>query len=112
MLPIHLLLRGLTADLVWETDTTLRPIRNLPETDNPGVEGLRLICTEISTLAEQLYKPHIAALQHRERDAQSIEELAQLTCEIIYQARKQVLAVSRSPRLPQVSSFGQFLLIE
>lgn len=100
---------AITADLVWATSTTLKPIRNLPETDNPSIEGLRLLCDKISTLAQDLYRPQVAVLQHKERDAEGPEELAQLTCEIIYQARRQVLAVSRSPRLPQVSSFWTVL---
>jgi hypothetical protein len=56
-------------------------------------------------VAGRLYRPHAAALAHREWDAATEEELARLICELIAQARTSVLAVSMSPRLPQVASF-------
>ncbi len=100
---------SLTADLVWEKRNTLNTISNLPETNSPDTEHLRMLCAEISAHAERLYKPQVAALKHRERDAESSEELAQFTCEIIYQARKEIFAVSKTPRQPQVSSFWAVL---
>jgi len=100
---------ALVADLVWSTGAALGPIRNLPQTEDPQVENLRLICTEVSALAQRLYKPQAAALGHKERDAESREEFAQLICESIGQAQQRILAVSKSPRLPQVSSFWAVL---
>lgn len=100
---------ALSADLVWSTDTTMGHIRNLPDTGNPNIEHLRMLCREISTLAQQLYRPQNGVRHHRERDAETPEELAQLTCEIISLANRQILAVSKSPRLPQVSSFWAVL---
>jgi DNA-binding transcriptional regulator GbsR (MarR family) len=96
---------ALVADLVWGTNVELRPVRALPETNNPDVESLRMLCNEISELAQRLYRPQAATASHRERDAESQEEMARLICEIIQQAEREVLAVSPSPRLPQVASF-------
>jgi hypothetical protein len=96
---------ALATDLVWKIDDKPGIISNLPETDNQSIEGLRMLCNKIGTLAESLYKPYIAALQHKERDAMSFDELSQLTCEMIYSSKSQVIAANRSPRLPQVSSF-------
>jgi sugar-specific transcriptional regulator TrmB len=99
----------LATDLVWEVDDRPGFIRCLPETENQSIEGLRLLCQHISAAAQKLYKPYTAIFYHKERGAKSSDELAQLTCEAIYQAEKQILAVSRSPRLPQVSSFWAVL---
>jgi hypothetical protein len=46
---------------------------------------------------------------HKERDAEGPEAFAQLIWEILSQARKHIVVVSRSPRLPQVSSFWAVL---
>lgn len=96
---------ALTADLVWKTDASLAPITNLPSTANPDVEHLRMLCSEMSAAAQRVYRPQAAALVHKEHDAETEEELAQLACEIIYQARSRIVTVSKSPRLPKVSSF-------
>ena len=47
--------------------------------------------------------------QHRELDARNFDELSLLTCEIINRARGEIVAVSKSPRLPQLSSFWAVL---
>src|SRR4051812_48196896 len=96
---------ALVADLVWGRDVVLSPITALPATDSPRVENLRMLCTEISSAAQRLYKPHSAVLAHKVHDPTSPNEFAQLICEMIGQARHRILAVSKSPRLPQVSSF-------
>lgn len=100
---------ALATDLVWKIDDTPGLITELPKTDNQSIEELRVLCSEVSTLAQKLYKPYIAALRHKERDAKSLEELAQFTCEAIDQAQRQIVAVNKSPRLPQVSSFWTVL---
>jgi len=51
----------------------------------------------------------VAALEHRQWDADTPQQLAQLVCEIVSTARHEVLAVSKSPRLPQVSAFWTVL---
>lgn len=100
---------ALATDLVWKVDDTPGLITELPETDNQSIEELRLLCSEMSRRAQKLYRPYVAALQHKERDAKNLEELAQLTCEAIGQAQKLIIAVNKSPRLPQVSSFWTVL---
>lgn len=95
----------LVADLVWNEKVDLSPINQLGETDNPDIENLRMICKEVGLIAEKLYRPHSAALKHKERDAETIDEFIRLTCEIIYHARESIYALSKTPRLPSVSQF-------
>lgn len=68
-------------------------------------EARRRLCTQLATVAGRLHRHHLAALTHREWDAVTTEELAQLVCEIVATARRQILAVSKSPRLPHVAAF-------
>jgi sugar-specific transcriptional regulator TrmB len=100
---------ALRADLVWGANVTLQPLRDLPPTDDPRVENLRMLCAEMETEAAKLYKPQSAAWSHKNLYAETREELAQLTCEAIYQAKKRIYAVSRSPRLRQVAAFWAVL---
>lgn len=100
---------ALVADLVWSAKTDLSPIRELAPTNNPAIEKLRAVGREIMDMAQSMYQAHRATLAHRELDAETTEELAQLACEVISLARKEILAVSKSPRLPQVSSFWAVL---
>lgn len=100
---------ALVADLVWGVRTALEPMQNLPETEEPDIENLRMICAEVSEQANALYKPQVAVTEHKERDAESSEEFARFICEAIYQSRNQIQAVSKSPRLPQVASFWAVL---
>lgn len=96
---------SLTADLVWRSTATLKPVRSLPSTGRENIENLRKLYAEISEVAQRLYKPQSSATEHKERDVETEEEFAQLTCEIIYQSRNQIRAVARSPLLPQLSAF-------
>jgi hypothetical protein len=68
-------------------------------------EVRRRLCAELAAAAGRLHRPHLAALTHREWDAATAEELAQLVCEIVSTARRQILAVSKSPRLSHVAAF-------
>lgn len=96
---------ALTADLVWGATTTLEPVWNLPDTGRPRVEHVREICTFIREAANDLYVEHSEIEAHQEHDATTSEQLAQLTCELIAASRHSIFAVSKSPLLPQVSSF-------
>ena len=101
--------QALESDLVWSTHNTLEPVRLSPNTGDPEVEVFRSICVQIVDLAQPLYKPHVAAVMHRERDAETQDELARLTCEIIFEAQTTIQAVSKSPTLPQLSQFWTVL---
>lgn len=101
---------ALRAELVWGAKVTLQPLKDLLSTDDPKVESLRMLCAEMETEAAKLYKPQSAAWSHKNLHAETQEELAQLTCEAIYQARKRIYAVSRSPRLRQVADFWTVLI--
>jgi hypothetical protein len=100
---------ALETDLVWETDTSLKPARLVPSTGDPRKDELRTTCVEIIKVARRLYKPHSAALSHRVRDANTPDELMRLTCELLYHSTEVIYAASRSPRLPHVSQFWTVL---
>jgi hypothetical protein len=68
-------------------------------------EARRKLCSDLAAVAGRLHRRHPAALTHREWDASTTEELAQLVCEIVSTARREILAVSKSPRLPNVAAF-------
>jgi hypothetical protein len=86
--------RSLSSELLWRTTHELGPGDGSPSTYE-----------EISAVARRLYRPYAAALAHQEWDAATADEFAQLICEVMGQARRTIVAVSTSPRLPQVASF-------
>jgi hypothetical protein len=94
----------LSTDLLWSGPSTLSPRPADAKAVDAAVEGRRL-CSELSVVAGRVYRRHLAVLTHREWDALTTEELAQLVCEIVSTARREILAVSKSPRLPQVAAF-------
>jgi hypothetical protein len=86
--------RSLSSELLWRTTHELGPGDASPS-----------IYDEIIAVARRLYRPYAAALAHQEWDAATADEFAQLICEVMGQARRTIVAVSKSPRLPQVASF-------
>ncbi|PYO01851.1 MAG: hypothetical protein DMD91_06200 [Candidatus Rokuibacteriota bacterium] len=101
--------QALSTDLLWETTDTIWSSGVAPETDDRVVETRRRTCADLASVAARLSRPHVAALEHRQWDADTPQQLAQLVCEIVSTARHEVLAVSKSPRLPQVSAFWTVL---
>ena len=97
--------RALSSELLWSTTDDVGARETSPAARDPAVEARRRICAEIAEVATRLYRPHAAALVHREWDAATTEELARLICELIARGRKGIVAVSKSPRLAQVASF-------
>jgi hypothetical protein len=86
--------RSLKSEVLWRT------------TDEVGAgDASPSICDEIAAVGSRLYRPYAAALAHQEWDAATADEFAQLICEAMGRARRTILAVSKSPRLPQVASF-------
>ncbi len=100
---------AIVADLVWSNKVDIGSIRNLSKTNDLNVERSRQICGKIIYHALNLYTPHLAVVQHREHDTETSNELAQMICECIYQAQTRILAVSKTPRQSQVSSFWAVL---
>ena len=86
--------RSLSSELLWRTSDPI-----------PAGSSAPGICDEIAAVGSRLYRPYAAALAHHEWDAASPDELAQLICEAMGQARRTIVAISTSPRLPQVASF-------
>jgi hypothetical protein len=101
----HLAWRALGSELLWSTLDSTAARSPSPGVADPTIEGRSRACDEIAEVAGRLYRPHAAALAHQEWDAATEQEFARLICELIAQARTSVLAVSTSPRLPQVASF-------
>jgi hypothetical protein len=101
----HLAWRALGSELLWSTTDPAAAPSFSPHATDPTVEARSGACDEIAAVAGRLYRPHAAALAHREWDAATEEEFARLICELIAGARTSALAVSMSPRLPQVASF-------
>lgn len=96
---------SLETELIWRLDTSLRAISDIQNISSLDAEDLRKKLVAIKQQAQQIYKPQIAILNHKENDVQTNEEFAQILSEMISQARKQIFAVSKSPRLKQVSLF-------
>jgi hypothetical protein len=96
---------SLTAHLVWRSKASLAPIRELPPTSSPDIERTRELYAQIAEIARRLYMPQGSADLHREFDIETPEDLAQLTCEMITAAANRIRAISRTPRLPYVSTF-------
>jgi len=96
---------ALSSQLLWSTTDDAAGTRPSPVARDPAMEARRRRYAEIAAVAGRLHRPYAAALAHQEWDAGTTEEFAQLICELIAQARTSVVAVSKSPRLPQVASF-------
>src|SRR5262245_1500631 len=101
----HVAWRALGSDLRWNTMHWTESGLAAAGLAVHTVEERARLCDEIAAVAGRLYRPHAAAVEHREWDAATDEEFARLICELIARARTSVLAVSRSPRLPQVALF-------
>ena len=101
--------QALRADILWKTLDTMSPAESVLRVDHPAVETLLRTCADLAGVGGRLYRHHIAALEHRQWDADTPQQLAHLVCEIVSTARHEVRAVSKSPRLPQVSTFWTVL---
>ena len=88
--------QALRIDILWKTSDTISPT-------------VVRACADLAAVAGRLYRHHVAALEHRQWDADTPQELAQLVCEIVSTARHEVRAVSKSPHLPHVSTFWTVL---
>jgi hypothetical protein len=97
--------QALGTDLLWSGSSTVWSAPAGSQAADPAVERQCRLCVQISAVAGRLHRPYLAALTHREWDALTTDELAQLICEIVSTARREILAVSKSPRLPQVAAF-------
>ena len=86
--------RSLSSELLWRTSDAI-----------PAGNSARGICDEIAAVGSRLYRAYAVALAHHEWDAATADEFAQLICDAMGQARQTILAVSKSPRLPQVALF-------
>lgn len=100
---------AIATDLVWGQRTTLASIRELPTLGDAAAELMRRRCEELAALARDLYTPYSSVRQHRVIDADTWDQFSFLTCELIARANGEVVAVSKSPRSPQLASFWAVL---
>lgn len=96
---------ALSTDLLWSRSSTLWPADAVPQTSDAAVEARRRLCSQLSAEAGRLHRRHFATMTHREWDALTTAEMAQRVCEIVSTARREILAVSKSPHFPQVAAF-------
>lgn len=97
--------QSLSSELLWRTSDAVGAGDSASGTTGSPTHTRRRLCDEIIKVAGRLYRPYAAALAHHEWDAATADEFAQLICEAMGQARRTIVAVSTSPRLPQVASF-------
>jgi hypothetical protein len=95
----------LVAEVVWSRMADLAPIDRLPATDDVGVEKLRRIAGRAAEIARSAWRPTDGLTGHRSTRAHNAKELAVLAAEAVLHARREVTAVSRRPRLPDVAFF-------
>jgi hypothetical protein len=97
--------RAVSSELLWRiTDAVGARDGPVGAMENQ-THARRRVCDEIAAVGSRLYRPYAAALAHQEWDAATTDEFAQLICDAMGQARRTILAVSKSPRLPQVAAF-------
>jgi hypothetical protein len=100
---------AIIADQVWTEKATLAPLTALPQLGDKEAERKRRVSEELGRVASEMYRPHLAAKNHRVLEAETWDQLSFLTCEIILRAKEQIVAVSKSPRSPQLSHFWAVL---
>jgi hypothetical protein len=61
--------QALSTDLLWETTDTIWSSGVAPQTDDRVVETRRRTCADLAVVAARLSRPHVAALEHRQWDA-------------------------------------------
>src|SRR2546425_12745976 len=74
--------QALRADILWKTLDTIPPCGSVPRVGHLGIETRGQTCADLVAVAGRLYRHHIAALEHRQWDADTPQQLAQLVCEI------------------------------
>ncbi|MEU4477791.1 hypothetical protein AB0F68_06950 [Micromonospora sp. NPDC023966] len=95
------------AQAVWTQAGKIGPIHNLDTTGVSRVDHLRERCERVSQLADALFVRQ-GGLPAQHRSATSDPNvLALLTAEAILTAKREIVAVSRTPRLPHVALIWQ-----
>lgn len=91
------------ADFTWTVQATPDLLHDLEDTGNPIVDIARDVCREIARLASELWAVDVGpSLHHRTSLSNGARVSAALSL-LFDQARHEVLAMSRGPRLPQLA---------
>lgn len=101
--------RALWDETLWQAAVTEEELLKLPHEDAARLLEIRRQCRELAGLAAPLYRYRRPLAASQIRIAQDAEELALALAETIARAQKEVLALSRSPRLPQVAPIWEAL---
>ena len=100
-----LAITSLMTDLVWRHLTSLEDVDALPSTEDRHVEDLRAIASSILRDLSDVYEPTDAVRGSRVTVVSDSIALAVLSAEAVRLARREVRALSRQPRLPDVAFF-------
>jgi sugar-specific transcriptional regulator TrmB len=91
-------------DIFWATTVAVNDdLNRVPEEQREEVRRVRMICQELQTLASTLYTYESPIAVGRIKVAQNSDQMAAFLSEAIDRATDQILAVSTSPRQPQLS---------
>lgn len=94
-------------DLDWQTERAPEPIHDDWSQDERLLR--KYLCLFLAESACKLGEGYRSIHTHQTWDAQDSAEFTRLLCEALGEARKEILAVSRSPRLANVAAFWSIL---
>ncbi len=101
--------RTLWDEALWQAAVTEEDLLKLPREEAAHLLEVRRQCRELPELVMPLYSYRRPLASGQIRIAQDAEELALALAETIARAQKEVVALSRSPRLPQVAPIWEAL---
>ncbi len=101
--------RTLWDEVLWQAAVSEEELLKLPREEAAHLLAVRNACRELAQMAGALYSFRRPLAAGQIRIAQDAEELALMLAETIARAQKEVVALSRSPRLPQVAPIWETL---
>ncbi|RME83109.1 MAG: XRE family transcriptional regulator [Caldilineae bacterium] len=101
--------RTLWDEVLWQAAVSEEDLLKLPREEAAHLLAVRNTCRELAQMAGALYSFRRPLAAGQIRIAQDAEELALMLAETIARAEKEVVALSRSPRLPQVAPIWETL---
>ena len=101
--------RTLWDEVLWQAAVTEDELLKLPREEAAHLVEVRNACRDLAQMATSLYSYRRPLIAGQIRIAQDAEELALALAETIARAQKEVMALSRAPRLPQVAPIWETL---
>jgi transcriptional regulator with XRE-family HTH domain len=90
-------------ETLWQKAVTEEELVKLPPEEEARLREVQALCRELAEMASLLHTRRHPVAADNIRIAQGVEELGLALEETIAQAQKEIVALSRSPRLPQVA---------